>query len=115
MTVNQRRHQRYVVEIAAEVELEGQVLVAATQNVSRGGVGLVLDCQLTEGASIRLRLFLTQDGIEDPDEEPFSAKATVVWCAEQEGGSFTCGTRFGTLPSAQSTLLARFVEALAQD
>lgn len=113
MTTEQRKHARYTVELAAEVEVRGETIVAATNDISKGGVGLILDRALAEQSTIKVILFLTQDGIEDPDEEPFEAQAQVMWAAEQEAGRFVAGVRFGTLSAAQSSHLERFLAVLA--
>ena len=65
-----------------------------------------------ERSTVKVILFLTQDGIEDPDEEPFEAPAQVMWAAEQEAGRFVAGVRFGALSPAQSTQLERFLAVL---
>jgi hypothetical protein len=114
MTSNTRRHTRFTVEVAAEVHLGMRVLAAATQNVSEGGVGLVLEDPLEEGAEIQLALFLTQDGIEDPHEEPFEAKATIAWTTPRDEGGHVAGARFGTLSEAQRGRLTRFLAAVAE-
>jgi len=108
----QRKHHRYTVEVAAEVNLDSGVLVATTQNMSSGGVGLVLDRPLTEGGTVGLSLFLTEDGIEDPDEEPLETQATIVWTAEQDDGLHTAGVRFAALTPTQAVQLERFLELL---
>lgn len=112
MTADHRQHRRYPVELAAEVTLGARTLVASTQNVSEGGVALVLDEPLEEGAQFALTLFLTQDGIEDPDEEPFEARAAVAWSAPQDGGMHVAGVRFEGISGAQRAQLARFLAAL---
>jgi c-di-GMP-binding flagellar brake protein YcgR len=86
--------------------------VASTQNTSEGGVGLVLDRPLEEGATIKLNLFLTEDGIEDPDEEPLVVKASIVWTAEQDGGVHSAGVRFAQLSPDQAQQVQRFLSAL---
>ena len=108
----QRRHARFTVELAAEVEIRGETIVAATNDISKGGVGLILDRALRERSTVKVILFLTQDGIEDPDEEPFEAQAEVMWAAEQEAGRFVAGVRFGALSAAQSSQLERFLAVL---
>lgn len=112
MTTEQRRHPRYTVELAAEITVLARTLAAATQNLSEGGVGLVLEEALEEGRTIALTLFLTQDGIEDPEEEPFEAKATVIWSAPREDGTHLVGVRFGAITDAQRAQLTRFLVAL---
>jgi len=111
---NARRHERYAVEVAAEIHLAGQVVAASTQNVSLGGVALLLDRALPEGGTVELSLFLTQDGIEDPDEEPFSAQAAVQWIAEREAGVYAAGVRFIAVSPPQAAHLERFVAALGE-
>ncbi|HEY8429358.1 MAG TPA: PilZ domain-containing protein [Sandaracinaceae bacterium] len=113
MSVDHRKHPRYAVEVAAELTLGARTLAAATQNISEGGVGLVLDELLPEGAALQLTLFLTQDGIEDPDEEPFEAEASVAWSAPQDDGLHAAGVRFAQVTPAQREQLARFLAALS--
>lgn len=112
LSVEHRKHRRFPVELAAEVELRGEVVVASTRNVSAGGVGLVVDRELNEGAEIAVTLFLTQDGIEDPDEQPFEAKAVVQWAAVQEAGTWLTGVRFQPVDPGQRMLLERFLTKL---
>ena len=114
MSSEQRRHTRYSVEVAAEVDVGADVLVASTMNISSGGVGLVTDRSLEEGGTVNVMLFLTQDGIEDPDEEPFEAEAEVMWAAEQEPGKHVSGLRFGAISDEQKTQLQRFLAALGE-
>lgn len=114
MSSEQRRHARYSVEVAAEVEIGAEVLVASTMNISSGGVGIVSDRSLEEGSSVNVMLFLTQDGIEDPDEEPFEAPAKVMWAAEQEPGKHVSGLRFDDITGEQKGQLQRFLAALGE-
>lgn len=110
--MNERRHPRFSVALSAELELPGGVVAAETQNVSEGGVGLVLEQAVTEGQELRITLLLTQDGIEDPHEEPLAARAVVAWCTERTSTVFQAGVRFTSLSAADKTRLARFVAAL---
>lgn len=114
MRDEQRKTPRYSVEVAAEVEVDGEVLVASTLNLSRGGVGLVLDRPIDEGTRVGVMLFLTQDGIEDPDEEPFEAPGLVAWGAEQEPGRFVAGVRFESVSPPQAAQLERFLAAIGE-
>lgn len=111
MSTEHRRHIRHPVEVAAEITTSGTTLVAATQNISEGGVGLVLDRPLEEGQDLALTLFLTQDGIEDPDEEPFEAHAKVAW-AKTAGDTHVIGVQFGAISAAQRAQLTRFLAAI---
>jgi c-di-GMP-binding flagellar brake protein YcgR len=110
---NERKHQRFAIQVAAEVTLGNEIVIAATHNLSQEGAGLVLDRSVADGAKIRVTLFLTQDGIEDPDEEPFEALAVVRWSAEQDDGSTMMGVQFPALSPPQAKQLERFLTALA--
>jgi c-di-GMP-binding flagellar brake protein YcgR len=112
MTTEQRKYPRYSVEVAAEVQLRGEVTVASTKDLSNGGASLITERPLPEGTPIAVTLFLTQDGIEDPDEEPFEAQATVMWSAERDSGSYTTGVRFDRIQPSQDKQLQRFLTAL---
>lgn len=112
MSIEHRKHQRYPVELAAEVDVRGEMLMAATTNLSVGGVGLVCDRALPEGKAFVITLFLTQDGIEDADEEPFETKGMVQWSTEQSSGQWLSGVRFETLAGRQTAQLERFLAKL---
>ena len=107
----QRESRRYAVAVAAEVILDGMPVAAQTNNVSTGGVGLVLDQPVPEGGDLSVTLFLTQDGIEDPDEEPFEAVASVMWAGPRDDGSHSAGLQFANLSPAKALLLKRFLHA----
>jgi len=114
MSIENRRDERFGVKVAAEVTVGEDVVAAATQNVSRGGVALLIDRDVGEGATVAVTLFLTQDGIEDPDEEPFESQASVVWTAEQDDGSRVVGVRFDKVTRDQAAQLERFLSALGE-
>ena len=112
MSVDKREHTRFPVEVTGEIEFRGELLSVSTQNLSRGGVALVLEPSLPEGSAVRMSLFLTQDGIEDPDEEPFDAEGVARWVAENDAGLHVVGVQFGPLSDAQKAQLERFLCAL---
>ncbi len=107
-----RRHARYAVEIAAEVTVGMETVAAATQNVSEGGAALALTLPLQQGSTVELALFLTQDGIEDPDREPFEARVTVAWVRPHEVGHLA-GVTFAEVSDAQRAQLRAFLVAIA--
>lgn len=109
MSTDKRAHARVPVEVAGEIELGGEYVSVSTQNLSMGGVGLVLDPAVEEGRTLQLSLFLTQDGIEDPDEEPFEARGVVRWVATNDAGLHVVGVQFGALSAAQRAQLERFL------
>lgn len=109
----QRRFERIPVELAGEMLVKGEHVHVATDNLSEGGVGLLLEHTVPDGTKIDLTLFLTQDGIEDPDEEPFEAKCVVRWTGERDDGMFLVGVQFESLDTERRAQLHRFLEALA--
>ena len=111
---NRRKHLRYNVAVAAEVLLDGDTCAGETRDISMGGVSVSLDRQIEEKSSVELALILTQDGIEDPDEEPFETKADVMWNAPSDSGSWMIGLRFANLNKANQGQLQRFIDALAK-
>jgi len=113
MSNEKREFQRFTVEVHGEVEIDGDVVAAATNDVSKGGCGLIVDRPVPEGGQVRITLFLTQDGIEDPDEDPFETVAKVMWMAPRDDGSYAAGLQFGNLSPAREMLLAHFLHAIS--
>ncbi|MCB9612663.1 MAG: PilZ domain-containing protein [Sandaracinus sp.] len=112
MSDEQRKHQRFDVEVAGELALDGDVVGASTQNLSAGGVALLMDREIADGQSLDVTLFLTQDGIEDPDQEPFEAKAVVRWVADREDGLFLVGLQFDAIDGAAAKRLQHFLRTI---
>ena len=109
---NRREHVRHVASVAAEIEHAGQTLEGETRDISEGGVSVVFAVAPPDGSKIVLTLILTQDGIEDPDHEPFSGPATVMWSAPQDDGRTMMGVRFAAVSPGQKKLLSFFFSAL---
>jgi c-di-GMP-binding flagellar brake protein YcgR len=109
---NRREHVRHVASVAAEIEHLGETLEGETRDISEGGVSVVFSVAPPDGSKIGLTLILTQDGIEDPDHEPFSAPVTVMWSAPQDDGRTMMGVRFAAITPAQKKLLDVFLSAL---
>lgn len=112
MSTEQRRFERVPVELAGEMLVKGEHVHVATNNLSEGGVGLLLEHAVPDGTKIELTLFLTQDGIEDPDEEPFESAAVVRWTGERDDGMFLVGVQFEALDASRKAQLDRFLAAL---
>jgi c-di-GMP-binding flagellar brake protein YcgR len=109
--MSSRQHPRFPVRLAAEIDLDGRTIAASTQNVSVGGAALVLDAPIPDGRELRLTLVLTQDGIEDPDEEPLETKAKVAWTKRQDA-KVIAGLQFHVLAGPQRARLERFLAML---
>jgi len=111
-TIDQRTAARYNVEVSAEVYTPQAVLPASTRNLSTTGVCFEIDRALEEGSTVGVSLFLTSDGIEDPDTEALNIKSEIIWCSERDDSGFTVGARFNDLSDENSATLKEFLGAL---
>lgn len=111
---NRREHVRFVASVTAEIELRGETLEGETRDISEGGASIVFAAAIPDDSKIALTLILNQDGIEDPDHEPFSGQATVMWSAPQDDGRTLMGVRFAAITPAQKQQLNHFLAALAK-
>ena len=111
--VEQRGAQRFDVNVSAEVYTGEAVFPATTRNLSRTGVCLDLDKGLPEGATVGVSLFLTADGIEDPDIEALNVKAEVMWCTERDDSGFSAGARFDGLSGEHNDALDHFLKTIS--
>lgn len=111
---NRRAHVRYEASVSAEIELRGETLEGETRDISEGGASVIFSTSLPDASKIALTLILMQDGIEDPDNEPFTGEASVMWSAPQDDGRFMMGVRFSALSAAQRSKLSTFLAALAK-
>ena len=109
----ERRDRRFNVELAAEVDAQGEALLAATRNLSKGGVCLDVEQALEEGATLGVSLFLTLEGIEHADHDALTLQARVIWCSARDDGGYTAGMQFGTLSPAQQAAVDAFLQRLS--
>lgn len=107
-----RKDRRYEVELAAEVDSKGEALLAATRNLSKGGVCLDVEKPLDEGQTFGVSLFLTLEGIEHADSDALTVHAKVIWCSAREDGGYTAGMQFGTLSANQTAAVESFLRKL---
>jgi c-di-GMP-binding flagellar brake protein YcgR len=115
MSTNRRENLRVQVAVAAEIAVDrDDVYDCTTRDISEGGVSVIGPRAFEEGSELQVTLLLTQDGIEDPDETPFTARARVMWAAPTDDGGGIAGLRFAPLDPAQQTHLARFIAALRE-
>ena len=111
---NRRQHTRYAVAVAAELEAAGETLEAETRDVSEGGVAVLLSEPVEEGSKVGLTLILTQDGIEDPNEDPYQCEASVMWAAPQDDGRMLIGLRYVAPKPQELQRLRRFLAAVSE-
>ncbi len=108
-----RRATRFDVEVSAEVYTSESVLPAAARNLSETGVCFDVSQELAEDSMVGVSLFLTSDGIEDPDAEPLNIKANVVWCTEREDTGYSAGMRFKDIDEKGENTLKDFLSQLS--
>lgn len=90
-----------------------ELLLAETLNLSVSGVAVVTDDALKNGKTVWLTLMLTQDGIEDPEDDPLETSATVRWGRILPDGRCLTGLAFGPTTAAQKAQLERFLRLVA--
>jgi len=94
MMMDNRRADRRVSKLSAEVYTRTEVITAGAANLSDDGVCLTLDMELPEDAVVGVSMFPVDDGIEDPDAKPINIPAKVVWCNKRLGPLILAGMRF---------------------
>ncbi len=112
---NRRKHRRFTAAIAAEVEVDGELLEGETHDVSASGVSVLIEESIEEGLRLSVTLLLTEDGIESADLESVTTQATVMWVAPTDRGACMVGLRFAALPPRDSVRLQHFLAALAEN
>lgn len=110
--IEQRKAVRVAVDVAAEVFTPQGVLPARTRNLSATGVCVDVSAELKEGTTVGLSLFITDDGIEDPDMEPLNVKANIVWCAQRDETEFSAGAYFQDMTEDNKSTLNDFLATL---
>lgn len=114
-TENTRAHSRYEIRISAEVATGGQTFTCATRDLSKGGVGLDCDRELTAGLPALVTLFVVVDDVEDLGTDPLELEADIVWCKGLDPEHFAVGLKFGELDAERSAYLDRLLAVAAQD
>ena len=113
--VQRRQHERFEIQMSAEVQIGADTFTAGTRDLSEGGAGLDCDRALPEGAETTLGLFLVVDGVEEERFPPLWVKGRVAWCAEGDAPNrFVAGIRFEVITEDQKAWLRGVVSHLAQ-
>ncbi len=103
---NRRSDERYPVSIAAELYTAEGAVHATIQNISAGGLGLVISTPAEPGSLVSLSLTMLEDDIEDPETPPLPLSGQVAWCEpHMSSAGFVAGVRFAPLtPDKQEAL-----------
>jgi hypothetical protein len=109
----QRQHDRFEVRISCELTISGEARHAETKNLSSGGAAVYFGRPLTVGEVLTVGLFLTQDGIEDPERVPFECAASVRWSKPAGPRGHEAGLQFLSPSAEQRALLHDFLKQAA--
>lgn len=109
----QRQHNRFEVTISCELTITGEARHAETKNLSPGGAAVYFGRPLTVGEVLTVSLFLTQDGIEDPERVPFECAASVRWSKPAGPRGHEAGLQFLSPSAEQRALLHDFLKQAA--
>lgn len=104
-----RRHERVPAEVSCEVTLSNETTYALTNNLSTGGAAIAFSRELKVGEVVTVRLFLTQDGIENPSRPHFECAASVRWTKPGAPSLFRSGLQFLGPSEEQRNLLRDFL------
>ena len=111
-TAERRAHARYTLGFGADVHTRRGVISAGTRDVSRGGCQLASGHPIDEGATVRIDLCLTIDGIEEAGFPRLSVLGRIQWTSEGEdetGAVYLSGVRFEGMTSAQVDWLEKIL------
>lgn len=109
--LGRRVHERFAVEVEAEVTSEAGSFSALTKDVSRGGACFVVLAPMVVGSDFEISLSLVLS--ENTFSEPLKLKGRVVWCTRTEEG-FQIGAAFGGMDPDTREFLQLFLNFLAK-
>jgi hypothetical protein len=109
MTIENRQHPRYAIELDAEITVGGTTVTGRTQDISRGGFCMMASGSVPVGASGEIRLALVFSDSEF--SEHLVLPGTAVWCTPLKG-VYQIGVKFGTLDNQNRGYLDLFMKFL---
>jgi PilZ domain-containing protein len=109
MTIENRQHPRYALDIDCTIMALGATLHARTRNLSRSGISCMVLEPLSPGTEVMFEMALTFG----PNEfsEPIRLAATVMWCTRVVE-AWQVGARFDPLTPPMGQLLGVFIQFL---
>lgn len=109
MTVEQRQHPRYAIELDAEITVAGTSVQGRTHDISRGGFCMLARQSVPVGASGEVKLALVFS--ETEFSEHLVLPAMAVWCTPMKG-AYQIGVKFGALDPQARAYLDLFMKFL---
>jgi len=112
MTVDQRQHPRYAIELDAEITVAGTSVDGRTHDISRGGFCMLARQSVPVGASAEVKLALVFS--ETEFSEHLMLPAMTVWCTPMKG-AYQIGVKFAPLDATNRGYLDLFIKFLDGD
>jgi len=109
MTVEQRQHPRYAIELDAEITVAGTSVSGRTHDISRGGFSMLARQSVPVGANGEVKLALVFS--ETEFSEHLVLPAMAVWCTPMKG-AYQIGVKFGALDPQNRAYLDLFMKFL---
>jgi hypothetical protein len=109
MTIEQRQHPRYAIELDAEITVAGTSVAGRTHDISRGGFSMLARASVPVGAMGEVKLALVFS--ETEFSEHLTLPAMAVWCTPIKG-AYQIGVKFAPLNPQNRAYLDLFVKFL---
>ena len=109
--LGRRQHERFAVEVDAELVSEHGTFGVVTRDLSRGGICCVAPQALPVGTSFQISLSLVLG--ENAFSEPLVLSGVVIWCTAL-GAEYQIGASFEDLGSETREYLLLFLNFLAE-
>jgi hypothetical protein len=109
---NRRVHQRFNTALSVEIFTGSDVIPAQANNLSVGGLGIILEVPLTVQTQLGFSMFLVEEGIEDERTSPLNVQGLVCWCTQGEAGTYQAGIRFAPLGEEEQARVQLFLRRL---
>ncbi len=112
MSREARKSPRYALEAAVELRVGETVAHGRTDNLSRGGMCVIVDRAVDRGAEVVASVVLIFDA--DTASEPLELPARVVWSTALAGDQYQLGIAFLGLEAEQKDFLEMFLRYLEE-
>jgi len=109
--LGRRQHERFAVEVDAELVSERGTFGVVTRDLSRGGICCVAPQALPVGTPFQISLSLVLG--ENAFSEPLVLQGVVIWCTTL-GAEFQIGASFQELSRETREYLQLFLNFLAE-
>jgi hypothetical protein len=109
--LGRREHQRFAVEIDAEITTEAGTFGAVTKDLSRGGICFVVLAPMAVGTIFNVSISLVLG--ENMFSEPLVLRGQVIWCTKTDEG-YQIGAGFAELTPQARKFLQLFLNFLAE-